>query len=103
MAMELLQVHHNGVQYEKTDFVVPWTVLKTYKINNKPITEETLIYLVGHLKNNGFCKIGITAENERVSLFLGFYCLILVSEVFILRSSNEDCFIKICRMILYLL
>ena len=66
MAMELVQVHHNSVQYDKTDYVVPWSVLKAYKINNKLITEETLVHLVGYLKNNGLCKIGITSENEKV-------------------------------------
>ena len=66
MAMELLQVHYNSVQYDKTDYVVPWSVLKTYQIGNRPIAEETLTYLIGYLKNNGMCKIGITPENEKV-------------------------------------
>lgn len=66
MAAAFLQAHYESVQYERTDYVVPWSVLKTQKINNKPISEETLTYLVGFLKTTGQCKIGMTPENERV-------------------------------------
>ena len=66
LSEELLKTHYKSVQYEKTDYVVPWNVLKTYKIKNKTISEDTLVCLVGHLKNQGKCKIGIAEDNERV-------------------------------------
>ncbi|XP_066917443.1 charged multivesicular body protein 7-like [Clytia hemisphaerica] len=69
LSEELLITHYKSVQYEKTDYVVPWNVLKTYKLKNKVISEDTLICLVGHLKNQGKCKIGISEDNEKIVKF----------------------------------
>jgi len=66
MALALVETHYQSVRYEKTDYVVPWNVLKTYKINDKTISEDTLTCLVGYLKSVRKCKIGYTETNEKV-------------------------------------
>lgn len=70
MAAALLDYHYKNVKYEKTDHIVPWNVLKNvYKVNNKSISEENLICVVGYLKSLGRCRIGLTEENEKVVKF----------------------------------
>lgn len=66
-----MEFHYKTVKYDKTDNTVPWNVLKSvYKINNKNISEDNLICIIGYLRKIGKCKIGTTENNERVIFFV---------------------------------
>lgn len=67
----LLEKHYKSVKYENTDNIVPWNVIRNlYKINNgNPLSEENLVCLIGYLKYQGKCKVGVMDTGERVVKF----------------------------------
>ncbi|XP_047129013.1 charged multivesicular body protein 7 isoform X1 [Hydra vulgaris] len=69
-ANAILEAHYKRVKYEKTDNVVPWTVIKSlYKVNEKSLPDNNLVCIVAHLKNNGKCRVGITDTGEKIVKF----------------------------------
>ncbi len=65
--MELLTKHHQRAKVDGTDHVVPWNVVKElYRVNNKRLDDQELLYVIAFLKSKGLADLASNEMDEKV-------------------------------------
>ena len=66
--MEILTRHYEVVKFDRTDYIVPWNVVKNFYIKSKSdISDKELLLVVARLKMKKLVEVVTDKNGEKVS------------------------------------